>query len=453
MNRSREEILKEQERLIALQADAEKIFLQIPGVVGTAVGLKEVEGKLTEEIVFKVYVQKKKDQRDISQNEIIPEEILGVKTDVLEIGDTQLEDDESEYRPICGGIQITTEKSSSGFGTLGCLAIDNTNNDIVLLSNRHVLADNGEEVNDLVGQPGKPCDCCCCECCFIAKFVRATLANDTSVDAAIAKLSNGIELNYINEILEIGPVFGTAPAALLDVVRKRGRTTGLTEGTVASVSFNFTMTTTGINYTGQIDVSPNAPHPRFSAPGDSGSVYVNRLNQIIGLHFAGNGIRGRGNPIALVLSRLNISIPSVGTLNSIPLKSEFKEINNNASYVKEVSELVLQYEFGETLINLVKKHRVEVMHLINERREVKVAWNRYKGPVFVAHLMEKGKNREYHLPEEIEGISPQQMLIKMSVVLEKYGSQALTSDIEIHSTNILQLFQTILKDQCEAVLS
>jgi hypothetical protein len=452
MGKTREEILTEQERLIALQAEVEKILMQIPGVVGTAVGAKEVGGKLTDEIVFKIYVQKKKDIRSISQSEVIPEEILGIKTDVLEFGDTQLEDDESEYRPICGGIQIQSEKSS-GIGTLGCLAIDNTNNDIVILSNRHVLADSGEQVDDLVGQPGQPCDCCCCECCFIAKFVRATPANDTNVDAAIAKLSNGVEHNYINEILEIGPVFGTAPAASLDVVRKRGRTTGFTEGTVASVSFNFTMASTGINYTGQIDVSPNAPHPRFSAPGDSGSVYVNRLNQIVGLHFAGNGIRGRGNPIALVLSRLNISIPSVGTLNSIPLKSEFKEINNNATYVKEVSELVLHYEFGETLINLVKTHRIEVMHLINERREVKVVWNRYKGPVFVAHLMEKGKNRKHQLPEEIEGISPQQMLIKMSVVLEKYGSETLASDIEIYSTNILQLFQNILRSQCETVLS
>jgi len=457
MDKTREEILAEQERVIAIQAKADEILFKIPGVVGTAVGVKEVRGIEQDETVIRVYVKKKKSINEVSQDEMIPPIILGVKTDVIELGDVQLEVDTKEYRPICGGIQIMTENWPSELkkqdlgGTLGCLVIDNTDNSIAILTNRHVLTQFGESPNDLVGQPSAPCDSCCSECCFIAKIVRATPATDTQVDGAIAHLTNGAEHNYINEILEIGPVFGhNTLVARGDTIRKRGRTTGLTEGRVTAVNKSFTMN--GVTYVNQIEVTPNPPHTRMSQNGDSGSVYVNNLNQIVALHFSGNGTTANGNQIANVLSKLNITIPSVGTLESIPLKSNSTNPSPKNTDLKKVIEWAESYEFGDTFVQLIKKHRIEVMSLINENRAVKVAWNRFKGPVFMAHLMEKGKVQAYQIPDNVDGVSPQLLLLKMSTVLEIYGSPELATDIETHSVNVIQLFHILINEQCAVVI-
>jgi hypothetical protein len=446
MKKSREERLIEQNKLIAMQGEAEKQLLQIPGVVSVAVGLRDKAGVLTDEACFKVYVDKKKDKNSIDPAHLIPEKINGIPTDVIELGDIQHEADEKEYRPLCGGIQIQSEKSD-GRGTLGCLAKDNTNNKTVILSNRHVLMDSKEQAGDLVGQPSSPCKSCCCECCFVAKIVRGTAKTDTEVDGAIAELANGEELNYVNEVLEIGPVSGTDIAVFGDTVRKRGRTTGLTIGTISSVNKGFLMD--GVNYVGQIEVTPNPPFASFTKPGDSGSVYVNQLNKIVGLHFSGNGTTSNGNQIAKVLAKLNISIPDTGTALSVPLRSAHITGTNNSAILKTVTDVMEAYEGGAVLIEVIKKHRVEVMRLINTNREVKVAWHRYQGPLFMAHLMEKGKNPEYIVPEAVEGFSYQRLLLKMSVMLEKYGSQELASDIDNYSFAVFAAVKNLLyTEQC-----
>ena len=447
MKKSREKRLSEQNKLLEMQEEAEKQLLKIPGVVSVAVGLREKDGKLTSEICYKVYVEKKKEKTAIAPADMVPAKVKGIKTDVVELGDIQHEADEKEYRPLCGGIQIQTSKSK-GRGTLGCLAKDNTNNKTVLLSNRHVLLDSDEQAGDLVGQPDSPCDSCCCQCCYVAKIVRGTAKTDTEVDGAIAELANGEELNYVNEVLEIGPISGTGLAVLGDIVRKRGRTTNLTVGTISGINKSFTMD--GVNYVGQIEVTPNAPHPSFTLPGDSGSVYINQLNQVVGLHFAGNGTTSNGNQIAKVLTKLNISIPDTGTGLSIPLRSlstNAKSTNN--AILTKVTAMVETYEGGEQLIAVIKKHRAEVMRLINTNREVKVAWNRYQGPSFMAHLMEKGKNNEYRVPETIQGYSYQRLLSKMSVELEKHGSNELAEDIDSYSFKVFTIVKNLLYKQQE----
>ena len=452
MKQSRQARLDEQNRLIALQAEAEKKLLPIPGVVSVAVGLREKNGVLTDEICFKVYVDQKKKKKDLAAGELVPKEVNGIKTDVIELGDIKKEADESEYRPLLGGIQIQSEKSN-GAGTLGCLAKDNAGNKTVILSNRHVLMDSGEAEGDLVGQPGSPCDSCCCECCYVAKIVRGTAKSDTEVDGAIAILANGEELNYVNEVLGIGPISGTGLAVVGDILRKRGRTTQLTVGKVSAANKSFSMD--GVNYVNQIEVTPEPPHPSFSKPGDSGSVYINDMNQVVGLHFAGNGTTSNGNHIAKVLTKLNISIPETGTNLSIPTRSSGTGSNieiTNKAILKKVTDTMEACDGGAELISTIKKHRVEVMQLVNNNREVKVSWHRYKGPAFMAHLMEKGKNPAYKVPLQIDDISWKQLLLKMSVVLEKNGSEELASDIEQYSFAVFNAVKNLLyTTQCEVV--
>ncbi len=49
----------DQKELAALHAEAEAELKKIPGVIGVGYGLKEINGKTTDQIAFRVYVRKK----------------------------------------------------------------------------------------------------------------------------------------------------------------------------------------------------------------------------------------------------------------------------------------------------------------------------------------------------------------------------------------------------------
>lgn len=57
-----------------------------PNVVGLGASYRMKAGKPTDELCLVVYVAKKVDEDQLSKNEIIPKEIDGVKTDVVETG-------------------------------------------------------------------------------------------------------------------------------------------------------------------------------------------------------------------------------------------------------------------------------------------------------------------------------------------------------------------------------
>ena len=72
-----------------------------------------------------------------------------------------------------GGIQIGND-SSSGLGTLGCLAQLNTDGTIVLLSNHHVMMHGGAANGELIGQPEISC-CCCCKGNIVGEVVNSAV--------------------------------------------------------------------------------------------------------------------------------------------------------------------------------------------------------------------------------------------------------------------------------------
>jgi len=108
-------------------------------------------------------------------------------------------------------------------------------------------------------------------------------------------------------------VRGTAAAALGMAVRKRGRTTLLTYGSVdgvsASVNIDYGDGIGTRTLTNQVSIVADTTHnPLFSDHGDSGSVVVNDAGFVVALLFAGSGTSTLANPIAAVLTELNISV-------------------------------------------------------------------------------------------------------------------------------------------------
>jgi hypothetical protein len=122
-------------------------------------------------------------------------------------------------------------------------------------------------------------------------------------------------------------------------VRKRGRTTGLTYGTVDSVSLSVKVDyEDGIGekiLSNQIGITPDtAQNASFGTNGDSGSVVVDNNRKIVGLYFAGSDDGyGVANPIADVLTALNISICTP------PVKSLIKDLKDGRKdFIKDRPE-------------------------------------------------------------------------------------------------------------------
>ena len=110
------------------------------------IGAKVVGGKRTGEPSIIVYTVRKKPPSEIAPDEVIPAEIDGVKTDVIEEEIPRLQmslpDTSGDYRKsgLLGGIQIQPGKSEFG-GTLGCIgATDDPQPAIVAITCHHVVA-------------------------------------------------------------------------------------------------------------------------------------------------------------------------------------------------------------------------------------------------------------------------------------------------------------------------
>ena len=207
-------------------------------------------------------------------------------------------------------------------GTLGSLVTKGGVD--YILSNNHVLADSdAAAVGDAISQPGLvDVGCSAAAAQTVANLSQAVPLGTANVDAAIAQVVPG-EVDTTGAILEIGnPASTSAPddnTAVGRTVAKSGRTTGLTCGTIASVSTNvrvgyqrgcgkgkkFTVV-----YLNQVLINGSA----FSAAGDSGSLIVTSDTvEPIALLFAGSSTTTIANRISDVTSALGVSFVGPAT--------------------------------------------------------------------------------------------------------------------------------------------
>jgi hypothetical protein len=349
--------MKKLEDIRQIKRSVEQEFLTKEGVTGVEVGYKVVDGKRTNEISIRVLVKKKK---DVSQDQMIPPIIRGVKTDVIEREyapslKVRLEDvkpsevslpDTDSYNPLIGGISIGPARTIAGSvyaGTLGTLVIDNSTNSPMILSNYHVLAvDNTWNVGDDIYQPSVPDGGTSTD--VVAQLQRAVIGNSPdvssingqnfSVDCAVASVTPDrgvicqiveIQMGASGQLGQAGNISGTEEAALGMSVLKRGRTTGLTFGTVDAIDSTVMVTYGGsigtITFTNQISIEPVfSQNAAFSGQGDSGSAICvlqpDGSVQVVGLLFADNSAdpsapqSTSANQIQAVLDALQITICS-----------------------------------------------------------------------------------------------------------------------------------------------
>src|SRR5437588_8403340 len=96
------------DRIREIKEAAQRRLLAIPGVHAVGIGAKYVHGQNTAEPAIIVFVEKKKPVSELQPYEVIPPEIDGVKTDVVEAEKPELhvDPDEDKYRPLDGGVQL-----------------------------------------------------------------------------------------------------------------------------------------------------------------------------------------------------------------------------------------------------------------------------------------------------------------------------------------------------------
>jgi len=308
-------------------------------VVATGVGYKVVHGKRTDTPSIICSVEKKLPASSLASSDMVPGEIDGIPTDVVETGRIRaFQAPTGRFRPAPGGVSIGHKDITAG--TLGCWV--SRNGQWMILSNNHVLANSNEaEIGDAVLQPGPhdggrnpgdqiavledfvpieltglPSDC------NIAGSIASMLngvasmlgsntrlqaikaqAGDNLVDAAIARPLRQEDVNA--EILNIGAIQGTSAGELGMAIKKMGRTTGFAEGEILQVDV-----TVNVQYGGGriAQFKDQLMAGAMSQGGDSGSAVLSEQNQLVGLLFAGSDQSTLINRIEHVFSALNLTL-------------------------------------------------------------------------------------------------------------------------------------------------
>lgn len=449
-----------------VRAKATEELMAIPGVVAVGVGLKQVKGEMQRELCFKVTVEKKLPKSKLKAKERIPEEIYGFKTDVNEMVVVQPgSPDSSKYRPLIGGCQIEGS-SGLGKGSLGCFARRDIDSKIVLITNWHVVLGNPDNINgDRTGQPSHNGCCSCCATGEIGEVVDGRFRTN-EMDAAIVLLhgqegDTTPDERFLNEILDIGIIAGSAVPLAGETVWKRGRTTGLTKGQISndniptSTPYSFYNNTTVVR-TGQFEITP-VDSTDFFIKGDSGSVSVNEHNEVVLLNYAfdGNTHLSYSSKITDVESVLNVSVinsafhTATAGKEGVPLGAMAGGLmaTNLANALGELEQELRDYPEGRRLFELFKLHRPELLDLVRHRREVMAAWHRYQGPAFLSHIARSVRRQGKPIPEQIKGISLQNLLLKMTAVLQRNGSPALQQAV---SDNYLQVMHVLASGRSPA---
>ncbi|MCK4843631.1 MAG: hypothetical protein KAS83_01500, partial [Dehalococcoidia bacterium] len=299
------------------------------GFVGTA--HSETEGEV---IVFVEDEQTKQRVPCSFKGYTVRTEVIGIietlSTQVAESLTGVSEDRQDEVRPLVGGTSLSAYVTKGALiylyaGTLGMVTYDNK-----VLSNAHVIAMNpetgefldtgtpviqhgsrdGGRIGNRVGE--------------LEAYIPIDFGDDTEnyADAAIGSIDTGVGASAGEQFCEINNYWleGWAEVSKGDIVRKSGRTTGVTTGEIIHTNASVWVGYDGKSayFVDQIVVEQE--NWSFAAPGDSGSA-VDKGGEFVGLVFAGSETRVVISKAEHIIEGLDIAVELPEGLCSLTISS------------------------------------------------------------------------------------------------------------------------------------
>lgn len=372
--------------------------MRIPGVHGTSVGLKHVDGELTREFAIVIHLTKKRPAKDVPPNERIPKEIDGFPTDVIETDQPEpCAGDNNKLRPVLGGAQLAI---ASHYGTLGCIVKDSSGPTYYALSNQHVLT----TVNAHVFQPkNESCD-------KIGETKRAVLS--PRVDGAICSLdSHGV--TWTAQIIDLNGVTGSRTVTWADLplaVKKRGRTTLLTTGRITNINYSG-VRTDGWVFQEQQYIQSNGGN--FDEPGDSGSALVDNDVKVVGLVWGMSGSNGVASPIDFVRSELSIEVVKYSAAQDTPYSE---------TVTGKLEAVLCASERGKDYWRAYRRHNDRVVHMFHRVPRLYAIWLKLPQVKLVAIALKAIDNPDSKIPSKIGPFETTTVLGTLRRALKHYAT-------------------------------
>jgi len=294
---------------VAVPAFQLRRLLGTKNIVAVGVGEKVTDGKGTGRLALRFYVRRKVKLNKLKASEAVPPAVhpalaqtnAVVPTDVIVLGQLRLD---AAIKPgdSLGNIRVSA-------GTFGALV--RHNRQLEVLSNSHILARSGKgRKGDKILSPAKddggkaPDDVVALLTRFLKFVVGGAFVN--KADCAVAAPVAGRLQDFRSAIPGVGVPKGTiAPKRGMKIV-KVGRTTGKTTGVIEDIHFRVVFPYPGVGKVGYVD---QVLCSRYSAPGDSGSLVLDKqTKRAVGLHFASAPEGSVFSPIENVLKALRVTL-------------------------------------------------------------------------------------------------------------------------------------------------
>jgi hypothetical protein len=289
-------------------------------LMGVGIGEKIVGMQRTGLMCVKFLVRAKYHDKHIDKKHRLPKSIAGLPVDVDEVGllrrfatapALNTPNPRTRIRPAQPGCSIGFLNPAGQYnaGTFAALVKDSEG--LYILSNNHVLADEGQLNPGVpVSQPGSLDDGSPAtdEIAQLTRFIKLQPGAPNKVDCALAAVDRSTDVS--NSILQIGPPQGAREAQVDMTVHKFGRTTGYTVGHVTSIDTDVSLQyETGIfTFAGQITIVGSQGQP-FADAGDSGALILERgSNEAVGLLIGGSSSHGTASHLSDVLSALKVTL-------------------------------------------------------------------------------------------------------------------------------------------------
>ena len=276
--------------LFEVKQKVEDSLLKMKGVVGVGLASMSPE-RLT------IYVENQETAKKI------PLVLLGTETRTIitRVPKFQIERNK-KTRPALPGISIGHKSTTAG--TFGFVVLDKNTKQRLILTNNHVAANfNRAALEDHIYQPGPFDGGTEDDTIGILLKYREVTSDNNLIDGAVVRPDNDSDI--FDEILGIGKVSGAEEARPEMTLRKSGRTSGITGGTVLDI--NATIAIDGAPF-GRTVFRDQIVTTAMAFPGDSGSVSVSENNRAVGLISAGSDTITIHNKIRNVARLLNVDI-------------------------------------------------------------------------------------------------------------------------------------------------